>query len=146
CQRGFPAKPVQCLREGFGNLLSFNDVKTAAVNQPEGFLTVQGSIHPCEQECLADPHDAGKYVKPAGGEVKPLAEVVVDSHIQAGRIAHMDVQQSLDRARTAVERCLILAKLSEEDGRTTRTFLSPPMREVHRLVRGWMESAGLQVT
>ena len=58
----------------------------------------------------------------------------------------MDDQQSLNRARSAVARCLTLAELSEDEGRTTRTFLSPPMREVHRLVRGWMESAGLTVT
>jgi allantoate deiminase len=58
----------------------------------------------------------------------------------------MDLQCSLDSARRAVERCLTLAGLSEDEDRTTRTFLSPPMREVHRLVRSWMESAGLTVT
>jgi allantoate deiminase len=58
----------------------------------------------------------------------------------------MNVQCSLDSARRAVERCLTLASLSEDEDRTTRTFLSPPMREVHRLVRSWMESAGLTVT
>src|SRR5215471_5258239 len=58
----------------------------------------------------------------------------------------MSLQRSLDIAKRAVDRCLTLARLSEEEGRTTRTFLSPPMREAHRLVRGWMESAGLAVT
>src|SRR5437016_6677629 len=58
----------------------------------------------------------------------------------------MTLQSSLDRAREAVDRCLRLAKLSEEDNRTTRTFLSPPMREAQRLIRGWMEGAGLTVT
>src|SRR5262249_55018530 len=63
-----------------------------------------------------------------------------------GRITAMNVQRSLDRAREAVDRCLRLAKLSEEEGRTTRTFLSPPMREAQRLIREWMEGAGLTVT
>jgi allantoate deiminase len=58
----------------------------------------------------------------------------------------MDSRQSLAAAQKAVERCLTLARLSEEEGRTTRTFLSPPMREAHNLLRGWMESAGLAVT
>src|SRR5438270_8535416 len=58
----------------------------------------------------------------------------------------MDFQRSFTGARKAVERCMALAKLSEEEARITRTFLSPPMREVHRLVRSWMESAGLAVT
>jgi allantoate deiminase len=58
----------------------------------------------------------------------------------------MDFQRSLIGARTAVERCMTLAKLSEEEGRITRTFLSPPMREAHTLLRSWMESAGLAVT
>jgi allantoate deiminase len=79
---------------------------------------------------------------PSDDKVEPFAEAVQHS----ARIAHVNVQQSLDRAREAVERCLTLAKLSEENGRTTRTFLSPPMREVHRLVRGWMETAGLKVS
>src|SRR5262245_56816881 len=60
--------------------------------------------------------------------------------------AGMDVQRCLDIARRAVERCLQLAMLTEEEGRTTRTFLSPPMAEVHKLVRTWMESAGLSVS
>src|SRR2546425_1295475 len=58
----------------------------------------------------------------------------------------MDFQRSLTAAQKAVERCLTLAKLSEEEGRITRTFLSPPMREAHSLLRSWMESAGLAVT
>jgi allantoate deiminase len=58
---------------------------------------------------------------------------------------HMSVQRTVDLARQAVDRCLALASLSEEKGRTTRTFLSRPMKEAHRLVRGWMEEAGLAV-
>jgi len=58
----------------------------------------------------------------------------------------MDVERSFENARRAVERCRTLATLSEDEGRTTRTFLTPPMREAHRLVRSWMENAGLTVT
>jgi len=47
--------------------------------------------------------------------------------------------------RQAVERCHALASFSEEPGRMTRTFLSPPMRPTHDVVRGWMEAAGLSV-
>ena len=44
-----------------------------------------------------------------------------------------------------IRRCRILAECTEEPGHITRTFLSPPMREVHRLVRQWMEEAGMRV-
>jgi allantoate deiminase len=52
----------------------------------------------------------------------------------------------LQQAREVVRRCRRLARCTEEPGRITRTFLSPPMREVHSLVRGWMEDAGMVVT
>lgn len=58
----------------------------------------------------------------------------------------MDPQRSLDKAKLAIDRCLTLAKLSEEDGRTTRTFLSPPMREAYGLIQKWMENAGMAVS
>jgi len=45
--------------------------------------------------------------------------------------------------REIIERCRLLAQQTEKPGAITRTYLSPPMREVHRLVRGWMEDAGL---
>lgn len=48
-------------------------------------------------------------------------------------------------AQTVLERCDQLAPCSEVPGQITRTFLRDPMREVHRLVRGWMEQAGMQV-
>src|ERR1700747_3659432 len=57
----------------------------------------------------------------------------------------MSLQRSLDIAKRAVDRCLTLSNLSEEEGRTTRTFLTAPMREAHRLVRSWMEDAGMTV-
>jgi allantoate deiminase len=53
---------------------------------------------------------------------------------------------SLEIAQRTVDRCLMLARLSEDENRTTRTFLTPPMREAHRLVQGWMEDAGMTVT
>ncbi|HUK17826.1 MAG TPA: Zn-dependent hydrolase [Bryobacteraceae bacterium] len=46
-------------------------------------------------------------------------------------------------ANEIIRRCRVLAEISEEPGVTTRTFLSPPMREVHKLVREWMEAAGM---
>jgi len=42
-----------------------------------------------------------------------------------------------------IRRCTLLAQHTEEPGHITRTFLSPPMHEVHRMVRAWMEAAGL---
>jgi allantoate deiminase len=44
-----------------------------------------------------------------------------------------------------IGRCRLLAKLSEEPGFTTRTFLSKPMRAVHSQLRGWMERTGMSV-
>lgn len=44
-----------------------------------------------------------------------------------------------------IERCRELARFTEEAGYTTRTFLSPPMREVHARVGEWMERAGTRV-
>jgi allantoate deiminase len=49
------------------------------------------------------------------------------------------------RARQIIERCRALAGLSETSGGLRRTFLSPPMRELHRLIRMWMEAAGMRV-
>ena len=45
-----------------------------------------------------------------------------------------------------IARCRAIAELSEQPGRTTRTFLSPPMRDVHRMLRTWMESLGMSVS
>jgi allantoate deiminase len=42
-----------------------------------------------------------------------------------------------------IRRCCLLAQQTEEPGHITRTYLSPPMHEVHRLTRCWMEDAGL---
>jgi len=48
-------------------------------------------------------------------------------------------------AQEVIRRCELLAQCTEEPGHITRTFLSPPMWEVHRMVREWMEEAGLRV-
>src|SRR5882724_7130983 len=49
------------------------------------------------------------------------------------------------RARKVIERCQTLAGFSEESGCTTRTFLSPPMRDCHREIAVWLEPLGTQV-
>ncbi|SPE37310.1 Amidase, hydantoinase/carbamoylase family [Candidatus Sulfopaludibacter sp. SbA6] len=51
----------------------------------------------------------------------------------------------MDAARV-IDRCVTLAACTEDPGKITRTFLSPPMREVHRLVGRWMSEAGMQVS
>ena len=51
----------------------------------------------------------------------------------------------LDAARAAIARCQWIATRTEDPGRTTRTFLSPPMREVHDDLRAWMETLGMSV-
>jgi len=45
-----------------------------------------------------------------------------------------------------IARCKAIAELSEQPGVTTRTFLSPPMRDVHGILRAWMESLGMSVS
>ena len=51
-----------------------------------------------------------------------------------------------DRAQRVLDRCRQLADCSEVPGEITRTFLSWPMHDVHALLRGWMESAGMSVS
>ncbi|HEV3198904.1 MAG TPA: Zn-dependent hydrolase [Bryobacteraceae bacterium] len=50
-----------------------------------------------------------------------------------------------EAAQEVIRRCRTLSECTEEPGHITRTFLSPPMREVHRLVRQWMEVAAMRV-
>jgi allantoate deiminase len=52
---------------------------------------------------------------------------------------------SQKHATKVMERCQKLAGFSEETGCTTRTFLSPPMRDCHREIAGWLEPLGTQV-
>jgi allantoate deiminase len=50
------------------------------------------------------------------------------------------------RAQRAIAECRRIATMSEEVGRTTRRFLTPPVREVHALLRGRMEAIGMTVS
>ena len=50
-----------------------------------------------------------------------------------------------DRAQRAIATCRRIAEMSEEPGRTTRRFLTSPVRDVHALLRGRMESLGMTV-
>jgi allantoate deiminase len=50
-----------------------------------------------------------------------------------------------DRARRAIAECLHIATMSEEPGRITRRFLTPPMHQVHAHLRARMESLGMSV-
>ena len=50
------------------------------------------------------------------------------------------------RAQQVIDWCRKLATLSIEPGRTTRPFLCPPMHEVHRLLKEWMNRIGMQVS
>ena len=49
------------------------------------------------------------------------------------------------KAREVIRVCRELARCSEEPGATTRTFLSPPMRDVHATLTAWMRRAGMAV-
>ena len=53
--------------------------------------------------------------------------------------------QSTNRAASIIARCREIASFTEIPGETTRTFLSPPMHEVHTLLRRWMEAASMTV-
>jgi allantoate deiminase len=65
-----------------------------------------------------------------------------------GRKLHPIVPQTdivMRLAGKVIARCREIAAFSEEPGRTTRTFLSPPMHDVHRLLGEWMKSLGMRV-
>jgi allantoate deiminase len=48
-------------------------------------------------------------------------------------------------ARLVLERCDLLATFSEEAGRLTRRFATPPMRQVHATIRDWLLTIGMTV-
>ncbi len=48
-------------------------------------------------------------------------------------------------AEKVIRICRELALCSEEPGRTTRTFLSQPMRQVHGILGAWMREMGMQI-
>ncbi|MGD0891786.1 MAG: allantoate amidohydrolase [Terracidiphilus sp.] len=49
------------------------------------------------------------------------------------------------RALRAIAECKTIAAMSEEPGRITRRFLTPPVRDVHTHLRSRMESMGMNV-
>ena len=58
----------------------------------------------------------------------------------------MSARALLERAQRVIAECRRIAVLSEEPNRTTRRFLTPPVREVHALLRGRMEAVGMTVS
>src|ERR1051326_3612738 len=48
-------------------------------------------------------------------------------------------------AAEIIRRCRALAECTDEPGHITRTFLSPAMHDAHRMLRDWMEAAGMTV-
>jgi allantoate deiminase len=50
-----------------------------------------------------------------------------------------------DQAQRAIAECKLLASFTEEPGRITRRFLTPPVREVHAHLRRRMEALGMTV-
>ncbi|HUB28385.1 MAG TPA: allantoate amidohydrolase [Terracidiphilus sp.] len=50
-----------------------------------------------------------------------------------------------ERAQRAIAECQEIANLTEEPGRTTRRFLSPPTHNVHARLQRRMEALGMQV-
>jgi allantoate deiminase len=50
-----------------------------------------------------------------------------------------------DPATTVMERCDLLGNISEEGDALTRPFGSQAMREVNKIVSGWMKDAGMTV-
>jgi allantoate deiminase len=52
---------------------------------------------------------------------------------------------NIDRATRIIARCREIAACTEVPGEITRRFLSPPMHQVHTLLRKWMEAAGMTV-
>lgn len=50
-----------------------------------------------------------------------------------------------DRAQRAIAECRRIAAMSEDSERITRRFLTPPVHDVHALLRGRMEALGMTV-
>jgi allantoate deiminase len=50
-----------------------------------------------------------------------------------------------DRAAHVIARCREIAAFTQVPGETTRLFLTPPMHDVHALVRRWMEDLGMTI-
>src|SRR5260370_31749248 len=52
---------------------------------------------------------------------------------------------STHRAVRIITRCRQIAACTEVPGEITRLFLTPPMHNVHALLRNWMQAAGMTV-
>jgi allantoate deiminase len=52
---------------------------------------------------------------------------------------------TLEAAQRVIDDCRALALFTEVPGNTTRTFLSPPTKDVHRFLRRRMEEIGMEV-
>src|SRR5438105_10391748 len=50
----------------------------------------------------------------------------------------------IELANRVIQCCGEIAACTEEPGRITRTFLSPPMHDVHRVLGDWMRELGMQ--
>src|ERR1700678_852715 len=50
-----------------------------------------------------------------------------------------------DRSSRVIARCREIATCTEVPGEITRLFLTPPMKDVHALLHGWMEAACMTV-
>jgi allantoate deiminase len=51
-----------------------------------------------------------------------------------------------DRTKRVIDACRTIATMSEEPSRTTRSFLTPPVREVHEFLHSRMEALAMSVT
>ena len=64
---------------------------------------------------------------------------------QASRAAQELVRAMRERALRAIAECRHIATMTEEPGRITRRFLTPPTHDVHAHLRARMESLGMTV-
>src|SRR5277367_708886 len=65
--------------------------------------------------------------------------------IAAAHVTLEHLSDTLNLADEVITRCRKLASFSEDAGSIKRTFLSPPMREVHREISRWLQPLGLSV-
>jgi allantoate deiminase len=62
------------------------------------------------------------------------------------QILSPDLNEIDHLAEEVIARCQRLASFSEDSGSIRRTFLSPPMRDVHREIGAWLRPLGAQTT
>lgn len=61
------------------------------------------------------------------------------------RLEQVHKNETTNLAEEVMARCRKLASFSEDANATRRTFLSPPMRDVHREITGWLQPFGVEV-